>query len=181
MSCQCVKELPVIKFSRENDRCVLPSKEEGNAGYDLYIDPKWFEDNYSIFLDIYPNQTVMLSTGIRSIIPNDYYAQIQERGSTGIKAMKYGAGVIDASYRGVWNIVITNCSNKVIRLYGSEYYDSKYKLNSLFDYELYSINKAIAQMVLLPVPKVEVMKITPNEVLNDTTDRMEGKFGSTGK
>ena len=180
MNCQCVKDLPVIKFSRENDRCVLPSKEEGDAGYDMYIDPKWFELNCNKdgLMLIGTNETMILSTGIRSTIPNDYYAQIQERGSTGIKAIKYGAGVVDASYRGIWNIVVTNCSQKVVILYNpmikNNYEDGEFTI-------FYPISKAIAQMVLLPVPKVEIQEVTPEEILNNTTNRMEGKFGSTGK
>lgn len=171
--CKCTI-VPKIKFSKENYRCTIPSKSEENAGYDLYIDPIANREQ----IIIKPLETKMLSTGIRAVIPEDYYAQIQERGSTGVKAMKYGAGVIDSSYRGIWNIVITNCSNKDIVLYDDT-------ISGTVDADpntiLYPMSKAIAQFVLLPVPKVEIEEISPEEVLSNKTERMEGKLGSSGK
>ncbi len=171
--CKCI-EIPRIKFSKENYRCIIPSKKIGDAGADLYADP--IANGPSVVIK--PLETKMIPTGIRAVIPEDYYAQIQERGSTGVKAMKYGAGVIDSSYRGVWNIVITNCSNKNIVLYDDT-------ITSEVDADpntiLYPMTKAIAQFVLLPVPKVEIEEISPEEVLSNKTERMEGKLGSSGK
>lgn len=112
--CKC-EEKVIIKFSRENERCIIPTKTNENAGYDLYADPTI----QAVLLA--PLETKPISTGIRSVIPENYYAQIQERGSTGIKAMKYGAGVIDSSYRGIWNIVLTNCSDNMILLYDDKH------------------------------------------------------------
>lgn len=191
MSCKC-NENVTIKFSKENERCIIPSKSNENAGYDLYADPEL----EIIFIE--PLATAMVSTGIRSIIPEDYYAQIQERGSTGVKAMKYGAGVIDSSYRGIWNIVITNCSPKPLVIYDEtkiseddivdsliakigvlgKTIDRNKILDSLI---LYPMSKGIAQFVLLPVPKTKIEEVTVNEILSNKTERMEGKLGSSGK
>lgn len=191
MSCKC-NENVTIKFSKENERCIIPSKSNENAGYDLYADPEL----EIVFIE--PLATAMVSTGIRSIIPEDYYAQIQERGSTGVKAMKYGAGVIDSSYRGVWNIVITNCSPKPLVIYDEtkiseddivdsliakigvlgKTVDRNKILDSLI---LYPMSKGIAQFVLLPVPKTKIEEVTVDEILSNKTERMEGKLGSSGK
>lgn len=191
MSCKC-NENVTIKFSKENERCIIPSKSNENAGYDLYADPEL----EIIFIE--PLATAMVSTGIRSIIPEDYYAQIQERGSTGVKAMKYGAGVIDSSYRGIWNIVITNCSPKPLVIYDEtkiseddivdsliakigvlgKTIDRNKILDSLI---LYPMSKGIAQFVLLPVPKTKIEEVTVDEILSNKTERMEGKLGSSGK
>lgn len=191
MSCKC-NENVTIKFSKENERCIIPSKSNENAGYDLYADPEL----EIIFIESLA--TAMVSTGIRSIIPEDYYAQIQERGSTGVKAMKYGAGVIDSSYRGIWNIVITNCSPKPLVIYDEtkiseddivdsliakigvlgKTIDRNKILDSLI---LYPMSKGIAQFVLLPVPKTKIEEVTVDEILSNKTERMEGKLGSSGK
>lgn len=191
MSCKC-NENVTIKFSKENERCIIPSKSNENAGYDLYADPEL----EIIFIE--PLATAMVSTGIRSVIPEDYYAQIQERGSTGVKAMKYGAGVIDSSYRGIWNIVITNCSPKPLVIYDEtkiseddivdsliakvgvlgKIIDRNKILDSLI---LYPMSKGIAQFVLLPVPKTKIEEVTIDEILSNKTERMEGKLGSSGK
>ena len=189
--CKCEKKV-IIKFSRENERCIIPTKTNENAGYDLYADPTI----KAVLLA--PLETKPISTGIRSVIPENYYAQIQERGSTGIKAMKYGAGVIDSSYRGIWNIVLTNCSDNMILLYDDKhvsleeidkFYEQLLSQSNLkVPYEImknhtvfYPISKAIAQFVLLPVPKTEIIETTPEDILSHETERMEGKFGSSGK
>lgn len=191
MSCKC-NENVTIKFSKENERCIIPSKSNENAGYDLYADPEL----EIIFIE--PLATAMVSTGIRSIIPEDYYAQIQERGSTGVKAMKYGAGVIDSSYRGIWNIVITNCSPKPLVIYDETKISEDDIVDSLIakigvlgktidrnkildNLILYPMSKGIAQFVLLPVPKTKIEEVTVNEILSNKTERMEGKLGSSGK
>ena len=191
MSCKC-KENVLIKFSKENERCIIPSKSDENAGYDLYADPE-----QEIIL-IQPFSTTIVSTGIRSVIPEDYYAQIQERGSTGIKAMKYGAGVIDSSYRGIWNVVITNCSIKPLIIYDDTKMAEEDILKDISNsmgvlgkaippeqytenVTLYPMSKGIAQFVLLPVPKVDIEEISIDEILSNKTERMEGKLGSSGK
>lgn len=172
-NCKCM-EIPRIKFSKENHRCIIPSKSIENAGYDIYADP--IANGKEVIIK--PLETKMIPTGIRAVIPEDYYAQIQERGSTGVKAMKYGAGVIDSSYRGIWNIVITNCSDKDIVIYDDTVTgEVGVDLNAIY----YPMTKAIAQFVLLPVPKVEIEEISPEEVLSNKTERMEGKLGSSGK
>lgn len=190
--CNCEKPIN-IKFSKEHDGCIIPSRTYGNAGFDLYADPEFI----GVYKYMHGLETLAIPTGIRSVIPPTHYFQIQERGSTGIKAMKYGAGVIDSNYRGIWNIIITNCSEKGLVLYDPNKISEEDLIDKLFEesdmFQLmgkdfiteacrfYPITKGIAQAVLLPVPKIEVEEITPEEVLEHKTDRMEGKFGSSGK
>lgn len=166
-----------LKVSRENDKVVIPNKREGDAGYDAFIDPVWFEEKYKGYLKIKPRETVMLSTGIRTQFSSDYYLQFEERGSTGTIAMKYGAGVVDSNFTGVLNVIITNCGDKDIILY-----DEK----SVFTYTEdgainYPISKAVAQFVMLPVPKVEVIEVYPESIINRETERGENMLGSTNK
>ena len=97
-----------IKFAETKEGAKIPSKNNEDAGYDIYA---CFEEPY---ITIDPLETVNIPTGIASALPNTHYFQIQERGSTGTKGMKYGAGVIDSGYRGEWFIPITNCSYKTI-------------------------------------------------------------------
>lgn len=167
-----------ILFSQENDKVVLPTKRVDDAGFDLYADPEFIGE----FVILFPLDTIAIPTGLRSVIPNTHYAQVQERGSTGIRGMKYGAGVIDASYRGVWNVVISNCSNSPVVFYNpnlisEEELQERIEISAM----MYPITKGIAQFVILPVPKVEIELASQEEVMNYTSDRMEGKFGSSGK
>lgn len=187
--CNC-NEILKIKFSKEHDCCVLPSKRLEDAGYDLYADPSCIDD----FMIIENGSTAMIPTGIRSIIPSSHYAQIQERGSTGVKGMKYGAGVIDSGFTGVWNVVITNCNKNRIVLYDDNKNKDLKELYKKVANEIgssalwaqsssvfYPISKAIAQFVLLPVPKTVIEEVSKEEIIGRETLRGEGKLGSSGK
>lgn len=173
-----------LKVSRANDRCIVPSKNAEDAGYDIYLNPVWLDENGGM-VEIKPNETLMIPTGIRTVIEPTHYAQIQERGSTGTKGMKYGAGVIDSSYRGEWFVPITNCSNSIIVLYDVEKHNKesivdKYLINS-HGVVLYPSSKGIAQFVLLEVPKCEVVEVSVDDVLNTKSIRGEGALGHSGK
>ncbi len=159
-----------IKFSRQNKLVKLPTKSEEDAGFDLYIDPEWLKEQGGEVV-IEPQETKILPTGLRSVIEPNYYAQIQERGSTGVKALKYGAGVIDSSFRGVWQVLITNCGDKPIRISNHE----------KGDYIHYSALKGIAQFVVLPVPNTNIEEVSVDEVLKTPSNRGEGMLGSSGK
>lgn len=163
-----------VKFSKENEKVKLPTKREGDAGRDLYLDPMYLENMPNHKITIKPLETAIIPTGLRSILPVTHYAQLQERGSTGIKAMKFGAGVVDSNYRGIWNVIITNCSNKTIVITDNEENCNK-------DEVFYPSNKAIAQFVFLEVPKVDVEEVSPEEIVNEVSERGEGKFGSSNK
>lgn len=104
MSCKC-KEVK-IKFAKVEPNAIIPTKNQEDAGYDIY---SCFEEDYLVIPSL---ETVLVPTGLASALPDTHYFQIQERGSTGSKGMKYGAGVIDSSYRGAWFVPITNCTNK---------------------------------------------------------------------
>ncbi len=176
MECKCNDAIN-IQFSREHEGCMIPSKRFADAGMDVYCDPCFLENGFKV---IKPLETIMIPTGIRAIVPPTHYLQVAERGSTGVKAMKYGAGIIDSSYRGIINVVITNCNNVDIVLYD----DKNIKDPSIYgEYGAiyYPISKGIAQLLLLPVPKIKITEITPEEVLSNKTERMEGKLGSSGK
>lgn len=170
-----------LKYSRENERVVKPSKTEGNAGYDLYIDPQWFDDEYPngiMFVEV--GETVMLPSGIRYVIDQEWYIQIQERGSTGVKAIKYGAGVGDSNYRGILNTIITNSGQKPILFATS---NAMKNLNKFYEeqYTIYPVEKGVSQFVILPVPKFDLVEVTIDEILSHESERGEGKLGSSGK
>lgn len=171
MTCKCSQKIEIL-FSKKNDRCVIPTKRKDDAGYDLYVDKNLKK------ITIQPLETKLIPTGIKSVIPMTHYAQIQERGSTGVKGIKYGAGVIDSSYRGEWNVVITNCTNKNIVIYDDEIMEIDEPNDKSI---LYPMSKAIVQFVLLPVPETIIKEVSEEEILSHKTERMDGKLGSSNK
>lgn len=158
-------------FAKVKEDAIIPTKTNDNAGYDIY---PCFKEDYIV---IDPLSTVLIPTGIAMAMSEDYYAQIQERGSTGSKGIKYGAGVIDSSYRGEWFVPITNCNQHALIIK---------KENAILpwsegNYKIYPYEKAIAQFVILPVPKMEVEEISLEVLQSISSSRGTGCLGSSGK
>ena len=107
----------------------------------------------------------------------DYYLQLQERGSTGTKGISQRCGVIDSGFRNEWFIPLTNLNTKPLALVKP----GKEHLLDGQDVVLYPVSKAICQAVLLPVPRTEVVELSPDEIRAMESQRGEGELGSSGK
>jgi dUTP pyrophosphatase len=131
----------------------LPSyKTKGSSGMDLMA---FIKDS----IKIAPNTTALIPTGISIAISNDVEIQIRPRSGLAAKSsisVLNTPGTIDSDYRGELKIILFNHSNQefVVRN-----------------------NDRIAQMVLMPVLKVDFEEV---DDLPDTL-RGSGGFGSTGK
>lgn len=119
----------------------------GNAGLDLAaIDDRTFS----------PSERHVCGLGFATEFPEKYVAVLRDRSSLGSRGLHCLAGVIDASYRGEWKVVLLNTSTEIISIKKGE---------------------RIAQCLFLLVPSVDVQIVEqlPN------SDRGTGAFGSTGK
>jgi len=163
-----------VLFARGNDTVIIPSKNDEDAGYDIYAN---FEEEYML---IKPHETKMIPTNLASALPNTHYFQLFERGSTGTKGIGQRCGVIDSSFRLFWFVPITNLNDDKPILITKE--TNENNLNALKDdYIVYPYSKAICQAVLLPVPKTEVEEISYDELLKIESNRGTGMLGSSGK
>jgi dUTP pyrophosphatase len=135
----------VIKYKLLSDIARAPTKgSEGAAAYDLY-------SSVEMFCEI--DGTYMIPTGISLQIPKGYYGQIFGRSGLAVnKSIGVLGGVIDEDYRGEVKVLLKT-------------HEQSLKVN---------VGDRIAQMVILPVPKFELV----NEDLDETT-RGEKGFGST--
>lgn len=141
------KKILEIKFKKLNKEAILPTKATPtDAGLDLYAIKR---------KKIASNNVVAIETGIAMELPIGYYAQIFERSGYSLNnTLKIKAGVVDNGYRGEIKVIMQNCG----------------------DYPVEILPKTkIAQIVLLPVPEIEVLEV---EELSDTT-RGEKGFGSS--
>ena len=131
----------------------LPSyKTQGSSGMDLmaFIDSS---------INIFPNSSAIIPTGISIAIPNDVEIQIRPRSGLAAKSnisVLNTPGTIDSDYRGEIKIILFN--------HGSE----EFIVNN---------NDRIAQMILMPILKVDFEEV---DNLPETV-RGSGGFGSTGK
>ena len=192
-----------LLIAKVRPNAIIPTKDDENAGYDIYAN---FDEDYLI---IPPHKTVLVPTGIASAVSDKYYLQVHERGSTGSKGIKYSAGVVDSSYRGEIFIAITNTNSIEVIIskltleelatkygisdkYGTYIrYDSNYGEGNAYIIDktvedgltaiIYPYTKAIAQLVVHEVPKMNVKEISYNDLKKIPSKRGVGVLGSSGK
>ena len=160
-----------LLFAKVKPDAIIPSKKDEDAGYDIYAN---FDVNYMI---IPPHETKLIPTGIASAMNEKYCLQVEERGSTGSKGIKKSAGVIDSSYRGEIFIAITNINDKYVVI-SKDDKDEEFLSD---EYIVYPYSKAIAQLVVHEVPKMNVCEIDYEDLINIPSDRGVGSLCSTDK
>ena len=171
-------ELKNIYFAKVKENAVIPSKKKENAGFDIY---PCFDDEYLI---IKQGETVLVPTGIASVIPEGYYIQIQERGSSGGKVIKYSAGVIDSGYRGEWFLATSNVNLRPVIILKKDIDDFDYLSRQIIQegYIIYPYSKALFQGIIHSVHnEFDTRQISLDELKKFSSDRGEGKLGSSGK
>lgn len=144
-----------IKFKKLDEKAATPYyAKEGDAGLDLTA--------------VSINETIKYieyGTGISIEIPEGYVGLLFPRSSITTQGLllKNSVGVIDSGYRGEIKLRF-------------------HSLNSPFDFftsigSSYKIGDRIAQLIILPYPKINLIEATE---LSETT-RGTGGYGSTGK
>lgn len=157
-----------IWFAKTHRDAKIPTKRKEDAGYDIY---PAFDGQH---MRIEPHETRMISTGLHSAFSSDYVIILKERGSTGTKGIGQRSGVIDSGYRGEWMIPITNHNTVPV-------YIAKDKNSVPVDCIFYPYDKAICQALLMPIIHAEAEEKTIDEINSVTSERGDGKLGSSGK
>lgn len=168
-----------IYFAKVKPNAIIPSKRDEDAGLDIYA---CFDEEYMM---IYPHQTRLIPTGIASMCDDDYCFILKERGSTGTKGIAQRCGVIDSGYRNEWFVPLTNTTRKPLMLYNQ--LPKRYEglawedidINQTFT--LYSTSKAIAQALVIPVPKITIREMDYEQLKEFKSERGMGALGSSGK
>lgn len=158
-----------IYFAKLKENAKIPSKREEDGAYDLYA---CFDEDYIM---ITPFTSKLIPTGIASAFSDKYVAIFRERGSTGIKNIKINAGVIDSGYRNEWFVLIYNANEAPL-------YIAKNPSIIMETFGIvYPCEKAIAQFLLIEVPKIKVIEKSYEELFDMKSERGLGKLGSSGK
>lgn len=138
----------MLKIKKLHRFALLPVKKPGDAGYDIYSCKEAV---------IQPKDRMLIRTGIASEFPSDYVARICDRSGMATKeGFHVMAGVIDASYRGEWKILLYNSTNQR---------------------KVLDAQTRIAQVLFYKVADFPVMEV---DSLSSTQRGIRG-FGSTGE
>ena len=142
-----------VLIKKLNQKVKIPSyKTMGSSGVDLEA----FLENP---IEIEPNKSALIPTGLAIAIPEDTEVQIRPRSGLAAKSsigVLNSPGTIDSDYRGEIKVIIYNHG------------DADFEVNN---------GDRIAQMILTPVIKMELEE---TDKLPETL-RGEDGFGSTGK
>lgn len=171
-----------ISFSKLDSSAKIPYKRTEDAGYDIYACLK------TGYLIIKPFETQLIPTGIASCFSSEYCFKLEERSSTGLLGISLRSGVIDSGYRGEWFIPITNLNPNPIYFINSDCFMHSCICSEMINNitikkrsMVFSTSMAICQALLLSVPNVKIVEIPYEELLLEKSQRMNRKFGSSGK
>ena len=143
------KSLKIPVILENSPSGIMPQKAHASdAGFDLFS---------PITKIVPPHGQLFIDTGVRVLIPEGYVGFLKSKSGLNAKAGIITEGVIDAGYTGTIGVVMRNTSDR--------------------PYEV-SYGDKITQLVVLPIPPVEVYRV---ESFDSKTDRGDGGFGSTGK
>lgn len=136
----------------------MPNKAHpDDAGFDLYA----VED-----VRIYPGEVKKVPLNIKMALPPGTWANVTGKSGLGSKGLLVYAGVIDAGYRGVVHVVMTNVK---LRLENGQPNTEPIVVLK---------GEKLAQLIMSPYKNTYFM--TQVSEL-DSTSRGEGGFGSSGK
>jgi dUTP pyrophosphatase len=177
-----------IKFAKVRPDAIIPSKRDEDMGFDIYA---CFDEDYMV---IEPHETKLIPTGLASACDPEYGFLLKERGSTGSKGIALRCGVIDSGYRNEWFVCLTNTTNKrlfISKLSEEETLNKYYsnikwkffiKIKKFFTKTLvYPYSKAIAQALIAPVPKTNVLEFPYENLKEIESERGMGALGSSNK
>ena len=153
----------ILKVKKLHNNASIPAYAKlGDAGMDLVAT--------SIISDTPTHITY--GTGLAMEIPEGFVGLVFPRSSIRktTLALSNSVGVVDSGYRGELQATFN-------KLNGSEQFYDEVKATTGLSNTLYSVGDRIAQIIILPYPKIEIEEV--EELSN--TERGEGGFGSTGK
>lgn len=102
-----------------------------------------------------PNKANTIDTGVHVLIPEGYVGLLCPRSSFNVKGIGTPIGVVDAGYTGSIRVVL-----------------EPFNVTKIFK------GNKIAQLVILPLPKIVMIE---GKVIGVKTDRGDRGFGSSGK
>lgn len=180
-------------FAKTMESAIIPTKRDEDAGYDVYAGDR------SKTIVIAPNSLGTIDSGIATAYSDKYSTISFDKSGYGSKNLKICGGVYDSGYRGPYYINLANMnSDKYFilstqnedEIENSQYFNlekreftNEYNENCIEKEKciIKDINKAITQILVLPIPKMQVQELTYEELLKIESKRGTGWCGSSRK
>lgn len=125
-----------------------------SAGIDFYV-PSDFEER-----TISPSEAILIPSGIKAKVPSGYaLVAFNKSGIAVKKSLVVGACVVDEDYQGEIHIHLVNVG---------------------YEQQPLKAGDKVAQFVLVPVNYAGIEEVPLGCLYDETTERGEGGFGSTG-
>lgn len=135
-----------------DDGAFAPEKaHEADAGFDIRTPKRCY---------VAPKDSAVIDTGVHTLIPNGYVGMLKSKSGLNVKFGLEGEGVIDAGYTGSIVVKLYNHSKKPY---------------------VFKRGDKLIQLVILPIPTINLIKCSVDELLKSDTERGENGFGSSGK
>lgn len=145
--------MPSIRFTTSDGSAEAPIRaSKGASGFDLSADLA-----HSLYL--FPNQAILIPTGLRLAIPSGYELQIRPRSGVALRnqvLLPNAPGTIDSDYRGEIKVLMRNIGDSIF---------------------IIRPHDRIAQLVCMRVSPIRWQR---RATLPNSTRGMSG-FGSTGR
>jgi dUTP pyrophosphatase len=150
----------LIAFARLRENVVVPNRSNpSDAGLDVFFNPA---DGNAI--EIAPQTSKVLGTGVSFEIPHGYMMQVCNRSGVASKrSLIVGAHIIDSGYSGEVLINLHNVGDKV---------------------QTINAGDKIAQLVMIPILAPRLAEVEPTDLYIEPvtiSGRGSAGFGSTGK
>lgn len=131
----------------------MPTKAfKADAGFDLYSN--------QAFTTINPHESAAFRTGAHILIPKGYCGLLVAKSGLNVRNGVTSTGLVDSGYT----------AEIIVKLYN----------NSDSAYTVFKGDK-ISQIVILPIPEVELEKVETWDGEDNETERGDNGFGSSGR
>lgn len=149
----------IIEFMRVKDGVKVPTRSNpSDAGLDIYA----HLGKMGEFVEVLPNQSVLVPTGLKFGVPHGYMLQVMNRSSVAAKrGLVVGAHVIDSGYDGEVFINLHNVGSRSQEIYHGD---------------------KIAQLVMIPIVPFRAYEILDDQLYVQPitiSNRGDGALGST--
>src|SRR5690606_9228872 len=156
------RRMPTVYFAKVKEDAIIPTKRDEDAGYDIYCNVDGVETDEGLVHELLleKGKVNFIPTGIASYNNKEFYLDLKhERSSVAKLGVALLAGCVDSGFLGEIKIMAIPLIKDVLITSKVD------EVEELDDVILYPYRKAFAQIIVSPVPKINIKEIAYSELL----------------